>query len=393
MKLAQFIEAPHTGPIWVMKFSADGSYLATGGQDSMVRVWLVLGSPAEIALKNKGRSKTGEDDSKENDLLDMIDQQAFMSSQKYDKLPPGLRAIVNPVPLRLYSGHKNDVTDLSWSKSNFLISSSMDKTVRLWHVSRPKCLKLFQHADCVTQCAFHPTEEKFFLSGSLDKKLRVWNIPENRVIDWAPTAQMITAVCFAPTGKLAAAGLYTGEVVFYYTEGLKYYTQIECKNHYGRDSAGRKVTGLQFAPSGKKLLITTNDSRIRVYDMEDFSQKLKFKGLMNSDLQIQASFSEDTADVICGSEDCNVYIWSTMKQELNSFSLFGGSSNGTNQSYEYFKANNSTTTVALFAPKAVVDHGKHSSLQPKREEEVSHLICVASYDGDIKFFENLRMPI
>jgi hypothetical protein len=38
--------APHIGPIWSMKFSPDGCYLATAGQDSIVRVWVVVGSPA-----------------------------------------------------------------------------------------------------------------------------------------------------------------------------------------------------------------------------------------------------------------------------------------------------------------------------------------------------------
>jgi WD40 repeat protein len=38
--------AHHTGPIWTVSFSCDGNYLATGGQDSIVRVWAVNGSPS-----------------------------------------------------------------------------------------------------------------------------------------------------------------------------------------------------------------------------------------------------------------------------------------------------------------------------------------------------------
>ena len=32
----------------------------------------------------------------------------------------------------------------------------MDKTVRLWHISRRECLCTFQHIDFVTAIVFHP---------------------------------------------------------------------------------------------------------------------------------------------------------------------------------------------------------------------------------------------
>ena len=41
------------------------------------------------------------------------------------------------------------------------------------------------------------------------------------------------------------------------------------KNRRGKASRGQKITGLQFLPNDPaKLLITSNDSRIRLYDGE-----------------------------------------------------------------------------------------------------------------------------
>ena len=60
----------------------------------------------------------------------------------------------------------------------------MDKTVRLWHISRRECLCCFQHIDFVTAICFHPRNDQFFLSGSLDGKLRLWNIPDKKVALW-----------------------------------------------------------------------------------------------------------------------------------------------------------------------------------------------------------------
>jgi WD40 repeat protein len=55
----------------------------------------------------------------------------------------------------------------------------MDKTVRLWHISRDECLCAFQHLDFVTSIAFHPRDDRFFLSDSLDCKLRLWNVRQS----------------------------------------------------------------------------------------------------------------------------------------------------------------------------------------------------------------------
>lgn len=105
------------------------------------------------------------------------------------------------------SGHKSDVVDLSFgpsppasssdgddARTPLLISASIDKTVRLWSLQRPRisiasepssstsppanrsCLGVFAHPDFVTSCCFHPFDEKLFITGAFDKKLRVWNI-------------------------------------------------------------------------------------------------------------------------------------------------------------------------------------------------------------------------
>ncbi|CAB4396991.1 unnamed protein product [Rhizophagus irregularis] len=166
-----------SGAIWTMEFSKDGKFLATGGQDTVVRVWAVISSDEEREhfLEGNGTS--------------------VYEGSKGSKLGA---PVFRDKPLYEYLGHTADVLDLSWSKNDFLLSSSMDKTVRLWHITRKECLCCFQHTDFVTAIAFHPKDDRFFLSGSLDCKLRLWNIPEKRVAHWneVPNQQLITAVGF-----------------------------------------------------------------------------------------------------------------------------------------------------------------------------------------------------
>jgi WD domain, G-beta repeat len=79
--------------------------------------------------------------------------------------------VFRQTPFRTYSGHKQDVLDVSWSASQFLLSASMDKTVRLWHISMDDCLRVFKHPDFVTSLDFHPVDDKVFLSGAIDGKV------------------------------------------------------------------------------------------------------------------------------------------------------------------------------------------------------------------------------
>ena len=54
--------------------------------------------------------------------------------------------MLRPTPHRCYAGHDADVLDVAWSRSQFLLSASMDKTVRLWHISMDDCLRVFRCA-------------------------------------------------------------------------------------------------------------------------------------------------------------------------------------------------------------------------------------------------------
>ncbi|QKX59264.1 uncharacterized protein TRUGW13939_06396 [Talaromyces rugulosus] len=282
--------------IWAMVFSKDGKYLATAGQDKIVRVWAVI--------------------------TNAQDREAHEQEEEEGAKGDGGWRLTAPVfkakPIREYTGHTGSVLDLSWSKNNFLLSSSMDRTVRLWHISRSECLCCFKHSDFVTSIQFHPRDDRFFLAGSLDSKLRLWSIPDKSVAFWATVRDMITAVAFTPDGKYSIAGCLNGLCILYETDGLKANAQVHVRSARGKNAKGSKITGIDTIfhppndPNGEvKLLITSNDSRIRLYNFRDRNLEAKYRGNENSTSQIRASFSDDGKFIICGSEDRRTYIWST----------------------------------------------------------------------------------
>ncbi|KAI9894374.1 MAG: hypothetical protein M1814_003130 [Vezdaea aestivalis] len=317
-------------PIWTMEFSIDGEYLAAAGVDINIRIWKVLSSKKERTASEADeavRSAGGEE-----------------SGQRLEA------PVFDSRPSRLLKGHTQAVLSLSWSRNKFLLSSSMDRTVRLWHANHEECLVVFKHSDFVTSISFHPVDDRFFLAGSLDSKLRLWSIPDKTVVYYTILPAIITSVAFTPDGKTAIAGCLNGNCLFYDTDGLKYTTQIHVRSTHGRNAKGSKITGirtLKVPPDSQdgeiKLLITSNDSRIRLYNFKDKALEMKFRGNENTANQIHARFSEDAKFVICGSEDHKAYIWSTGP---------GEGEKKDKRPVELFEAHKATVTAAIMAPIA-----------------------------------------
>lgn len=225
----------------------------------------------------------------------------------------------------------------------------MDKTVRLWHISRPECLCCFQHSDFVTSIQFHPRDDRFFLAGSLDTKLRLWSIPDKNVAFVTTVPDMITAVAFTPDGRFSMAGCLNGLLNIYDTEGLKVSGQIHVRSARGRNAKGKKITGIDTKivpsddPNGDiKLLVTSNDSRIRLYNFRDRTLEAKFRGNENTCSQIRATFTEDGNHVICGSEDRRAYVWPIGAVERDA----------DKRAVEVFETQSAIVTVAVTAPTA-----------------------------------------
>lgn len=361
-----------SGAIYALAFSRDGHYLAAGGQDKTVRIWKLV-------------------------VQSILDDPNVDTRQA---------PIFQDKALRLV-GHEADILDLSWSRpsSNFLLSSSMDRSVRLWHPSRSVCLAVFRHLDFVTGVAFHPRDDRFFLSGSLDRRLRLWSIESRKVLSWHELGpgNLITAVSFNSNGKVAIAGTSNAQLVFFdCTKGLQYHSQIAVCSRRGKNRLGSKISGIE-AMVGKfgdeRILVTSNDSRLRMYTLRDKGLFCKYAGgFTNATSQIRGSFSEEGDYIVTASEDGSVCLHESVTTKRKSF--FG--SNERISAYEQFTAFHMPCTVACFAPTCVRNLLISCLMRPSAtlcgspDDETfasGQILAAADMSGRIRVWENnARLP-
>ncbi|EAY19466.1 beta-transducin, putative [Trichomonas vaginalis G3] len=304
--IADYLPA-HKGNVWCVAGSSDGKYSASGGEDGQV-----------IIYTNDG----------------------------------GL------TQLRAFKGHTSDVVMLEFSNDNFLLSCSLDSTVRLWHPTAEKELAIFQHEDAVTAVSFLPTDSSIILAATLGNTVFVWSVRENEVIHRITFVSPPTAAGFSPDGNYVAIGCLNGFVFVYTMPEFRYVTQFIAGPRGKKQTSNEKVTSIQFL-GNEQFLIATNDSRIRLYALENFSVVRKFLGHESKEAQLRLSVSSDNQLLMTPSENTSeVFIWPVDHSKyFKGSGLFGSFLKDRSKTYEGFKYGKKyLINAAAFIQKSSIQH-------------------------------------
>ena len=168
------------------------------------------------------------------------------------------------IPYRRLEGHADFVEDVTLSNNaEFALSSSWDKSLRLWNLKNGDCITKFQgHTKDVLSVAFSP-DNRQIVSGGRDAKLKMWNVKGECMFTMDKDCHQgwVNCVRFSPT--LATPLIVSGGS----DETVKVWslTEFRCmdtlKGHTGT------VNSVAVSPDGSLCASAGKDGKAKLWDI------------------------------------------------------------------------------------------------------------------------------
>ena len=238
----------HTRIVRFVTFSPDGATLATGSQDSTIRLW-DLETRRNIATKKHtyfvysaafspdGATIAVGSSGKRVELLDVVTLQKFAE----------------------FGGHSHFVSSVAFSSDGMTLASCSFGEVKLWDVGTQQNIATLAHEHWVESVAFSPNG-KILATGSwggtssLDAAaVRLWNVSTRGIVATLEGHNgRITSVAFSPDGKTLASGSDD--------ETVKLWDIATRTNIVTFEEHQSAIRSIAFSPDGKALVSGSEDN-------------------------------------------------------------------------------------------------------------------------------------
>ena len=301
-------------PLNSVSFSPDGKQFVTGGWNRTADVWetatgrhlasiphegiyvhAVAWSPTEPVIATGSNDREG--------LLRLSDA--------------GSGALI-----RKFEGHTDDILSLAFSKDGKrLLSTSYDRTARLWEVATGKELQVFKgHHWWVWSAAFSPDESQI-VTVSQDGTAIVWSVESGRQIgQFLGHSGPVYAVAYSPDGHVATGG-YSRRILIWDPADLRPFDfkklasgdSTELPPFVALDGHSAGVRSLSFSEKGELLLSGSHDNTVRVWESATGRSLKTFRG---HDSWVRAcAFSPDQKTIVSVSHDRHAKLWNLLNYE------------------------------------------------------------------------------
>ncbi|CAE6391459.1 unnamed protein product [Rhizoctonia solani] len=304
---ALIVHEGHDSAVQSVAFAPDGKLVASGSQDSTIRIWdaqstFPIGSPFQ-----GHNSPWGIKTIAYSHLNDMLASGAGDSTVCLWNPSTG-QQIGQPL-----EGHEDGVNAVVFSpRANIVASGSNDKTIRLWDTRNATLAfgPYAGHTDRVNSVAFSPDGTRI-VSGSGDQTFRVWDTERGSTIiigqghTWG-----VNSVSFSPDGSQIVTGSHDGTVRLW---------DVRSGTAIGKPYEGHDwwVSSVAFSPDGTWFASGSGDSTVRIWDKRSGNLAAEpFEGHTNWVYSV--AFSPCGTRIVSGGNDDKVLIWSILEDDSDS---------------------------------------------------------------------------
>jgi len=162
-----------------------------------------------------------------------------------------------------YEGHMGPVWDIAWGPFGYyFLTGSRDGTARLWSTDHKSDLRMFVGHDKDVNCiAFHPNNAYVFTAG-YDKTVRMWAVMTGFAVRmFTGHTSFITSMACSGNGKILATGDDGGTVIMWDLGPGRLLKRLR-----GHDRGG--VYSLAFSAESTVLISGGSDGTVRLWDVQ-----------------------------------------------------------------------------------------------------------------------------
>ncbi|EEH38206.1 WD repeat domain 5B [Paracoccidioides lutzii Pb01] len=221
--------------------------------------------------------------------------------------------------IHTFEGHLAGISTISWNPDGALIASgSDDKSIRLWHVptGKPHPNPFLGHHNYIYSIAFSP-KGNMLVSGSYDEAVYLWDVRSARVMRSLPAhSDPVAGVDVVRDGTLVVSCASDGLIRIWDTAtGQCLRTLVHEDNP--------PVSAVKFSPNGKYVLAWTHDDCVRLWDYVEGRCIKTYQGHKNKKYSLSGAFGvygapggEVSAFAASGSEDGAILCWDVVSKKV-----------------------------------------------------------------------------
>jgi WD40 repeat protein/tetratricopeptide (TPR) repeat protein len=280
----------HAGGVLAVCFSPDGTRIATTAQDRTARVWDARSGTQVLLLRGHTDPVTSVSFSPDGARL--ATAAADGTARVWDAR--------SGTQVLLLRGHADVVTSVCFSpEGSRIATASGDGTARVWDADTGEPLALLRgHGGGVNAVCYSPDGARL-ATAAADGTARLWDARSGeQALVLRGDAGAVNAVCFSPDGfHVAGAGDGTARV----WDAATGAEVLVLRGHTAR------VNAVCYSPDGTHLATAAHDRTARVWDARRGPQAVVLQG--HGDAVTSACFSADGSRLATASYDDTVRVW------------------------------------------------------------------------------------